>query len=444
MEIDDWRFSREVSIRICGSLEIDKALMRCFVFVRQVMPVDELQMVVYERELRSSTVVAVADCNGGRACWEGTPIPSDLCRQFEEVEWYPRTRMVHAFDDPIISLVARRRHWEESSLLVNRLVVEGKYVGAFVARAIGRDRYTDEHQHLWALVNEPAALALANHQQYKEVSRLKDMLVDDKRYLQSELRTGFQGELVGAEFGLKRVMEQVRAVAPLASPVLISGETGTGKEFVANAIHDFSTRCAGPLIKVNCGAIPENLIDSELFGHEKGSFTGAFDTRRGRFERADGGTIFLDEVSELPRGAQVRFLRVIQEKEIERVGGSAPMKIDARIVSATNRDLASLVACGLFREDLYFRLNVFPISLPPLRERKTDMPALVSHFIKKKCREMSLLTVPTLAPETIEYHFGIISKNVKKFIIIQSNRCSNFIDLNSLVYPVLKCPEMNL
>ena len=220
--------------------------------------------------------------------------------------------------------------------------------------------------------------------------------------MQEELRKRTGGRLVGDEFGLKRVTEGVRQVAPLMSPVLIIGETGTGKELIANAIHELSPRRSAPLIKVNCGAIPETLIDSELFGHEKGAFTGAYDQRRGRFEHANGGTVFLDEVSELPPLAQVRLLRVLQESEIDRVGGTKPIKIDVRIISATNRRLEEMVERGQFREDLFFRLNVFPILIPPLRERKTDIPAFVHHFIEKKSRQMALPAVPTLAPGEID------------------------------------------
>ena len=402
MNIDGNKFFREVSVRICGSLEIEKALLSCLEFLRDVMPVDELMLVVYDRELGSTTIKAIADETGGRSCSEETPLPACLRREFEDPEMHIRTRRINAFDDPIVSYVARRRHWEESSLLVNRLIIDGLYVGALVARAQGRDRYTDEHLNLWALVNEPSAIALANNLQYREVMRLKDLLADDKSYLEEELRKRSGGRLVGAEFGLKRVMEGVRLVAPLMSPVLISGQTGTGKELIANAIHDLSPRNSGPLIKVNCGAIPDTLIDSELFGHEKGAFTGAYEQKRGRFERANRGTIFLDEISELPPLAQVRLLRVLQEQEIERVGGGASIKIDVRVISATNRHLEDLVARGEFREDLFFRLNVFPIHIPPLRERKSDIPALVHHFIEKKCRQMVLPTIPGLAPGEID------------------------------------------
>ncbi len=395
-------FFREVSVRICGSLEIEKALLSCFTFLRDVMPIDELMLVVYERELGSTTIKAIANITGSRSCSEETLLPSGFRQEFEEAVKYPRTRKINAFDDPIVASVARRRHWEDSSVLVNRLIVDGKYVGALVARTVGRDVYTDEHLHLWALVNEPCAIALANNIQYREITRLKDLLADDKSYLEKELRRRSGGKLVGEEFGLKGVMEEVRLVAPLPSPVLISGPTGTGKELIANAIHDLSPRRKGPLIKVNCGAIPDTLIDSELFGHEKGAYTGASEQKRGRFERAHGGTIFLDEVSELPAVAQVRLLRVLQEKEIERVGGGVSIKLDVRIISATNKSLADMVARGLFREDLFFRLNVFPIRIPPLVERKTDIPALVHHFIEKKCRELVLPVVPSLAPGEID------------------------------------------
>ena len=209
-------------------------------------------------------------------------------------------------------------------------------------------------------------------------------------------------EIVGANFGLKEVMDQVYKVAPFSSPVLLMGETGTGKEIIANAIHSLSSRSNGPIITVNCGAIPESLIDSELFGHEKGSFTGALTERRGRFERADKGTIFLDEVGELPPQAQVRLLRVLQEKEIERVGGSQPIKVDIRIISATHRNLEEMVAEGGFRDDLYYRLGVYPIRLPPLRERKIDIPALVEHFMERKAHEMGLHDVPALGRGAID------------------------------------------
>jgi transcriptional regulator with GAF, ATPase, and Fis domain len=197
-------------------------------------------------------------------------------------------------------------------------------------------------------------------------------------------------------------MEMVRQVAPLNNTVLLMGETGTGKEVIANSIHFASPRKDGPFIKVNCGAIPESLIDSELFGHEKGAFTGAVSEKRGRFERANGGTIFLDEIGELPPQAQVRLLRVLQQREIERVGGDRVIPIDVRVIAATHRNLESMVSENRFREDLWFRLNVFPIIIPPLRQRKDDVPALTRHFVEQKSRELGIAVSPAIAPGALE------------------------------------------
>jgi transcriptional regulator with GAF, ATPase, and Fis domain len=228
------------------------------------------------------------------------------------------------------------------------------------------------------------------------------MLADDNRYLFNELRSVSGDEIIGSDFGLKAVMRMVQQVAPLDSPVLLQGETGTGKEIIANAIHYSSPHKDGPFIKVNCGAIPDTLLDSELFGHEKGAFTGAISQKRGRFERANKGTIFLDEIGELPPQAQVRLLRVLQTKEIERVGGTASIPVDVRIISATNRNLQEMIASGRFREDLWFRLNVFPIMIPPLRQRREDIPALVHHLIERKSKELKLTERPVLTPSALD------------------------------------------
>ena len=204
--------------------------------------------------------------------------------------------------------------------------------------------------------------------------------------------------IVGSETGLRAVMERVRIVAPSDMPVLILGETGTGKEVVARAIHGRSPRSAKPFIRVNCGAIPTELIDSQLFGHERGSFTGASDQRKGWFERADGGTLFLDEIGELPLAAQVRLLRVLQDHQIERVGGQEHIHVDVRIVAATHRDLSAMVHSRSFREDLWYRINMFPILLPGLRERVEDIPSLVRHFAKRAADRFGLPYVePSLA-----------------------------------------------
>jgi transcriptional regulator with GAF, ATPase, and Fis domain len=269
-KVDENEFFREMTLRICGSLEIEKALWNSFRYLRDILPADELMLTVYDSDSGVLEVVATANDDGGFAGSDKIPMPQRFRRQLEEPLKFARVRTLdHAYDDGIFAEVANRYSWTESSLIVSRLIVEGKFVGSFIVRAHGKGRYAAEHEKLWAMINEPAAIALANSRRYIELMQLKELLADDSRYFQNELRRGFSEEIVGAEFGLKGVMEQVLKVAPLSSPVLLGGETGTGKELMANAIHSFSPRHAGPLIKVNCGAIPDTLIDSELFGHEK-------------------------------------------------------------------------------------------------------------------------------------------------------------------------------
>jgi formate hydrogenlyase transcriptional activator len=219
---------------------------------------------------------------------------------------------------------------------------------------------------------------------HEEVASLRDRLAAENVYLQEEIQeTHNFRDIVGRSAALRAVLSRVDVVAPTPTSVLILGETGTGKELIARAIHDHSPRRARPLVKVNCAAIASGLIESELFGHEKGAFTGATGQRIGRFELADGGTIFLDEIGEMPPALQVKLLRVLQEREFERVGGSEVIRVDVRLIAATNRDLQQAVTEGAFREDLYYRLNVFPIELPPLRDRREDIPLFVHHFLER-------------------------------------------------------------
>ncbi|HSJ98432.1 MAG TPA: sigma-54 dependent transcriptional regulator, partial [Myxococcota bacterium] len=246
------------------------------------------------------------------------------------------------------------------------------------------------------------AAALANDRRYHALETREAAAEADRLALLSRLgRQDLHESIVGAEAGFRPVMERVRLVAPSDVPVLILGETGSGKEVVARAIHVRSRRAAGPFLRVNCGAIPHGLIDSELFGHERGSFTGAEGQRKGWFERADGGTLFLDEIGELPLQAQVRLLRILQDGGFERVGGQRPLHVDVRIVAATHRDLQAMVADGRFREDLWYRIAVFPIAVPPLRERPEDVPALATHFALRAATRFG--TPPRIpSPEDME------------------------------------------
>ncbi len=217
-----------------------------------------------------------------------------------------------------------------------------------------------------------------------EVEQLKSRLQAENIYLQEEIKLDHNfGEIITGSNGFKRVLARVEQVASTDATVLILGETGTGKELIARAVHHISPRSDRPLVKVNCAALPANLIESELFGHEKGAFTGALSRKIGRFEVADGGTIFLDEIGDLPLELQTKLLRVLQEGEFERLGNPRPITVDVRVIAATNRDLKKAITAGNFREDLFYRLNVFPIALPPLRERKDDIPLLVKYFARK-------------------------------------------------------------
>ena len=269
------------------------------------------------------------------------------------------------------------------------MAVKGKFLGTLNVGSRVPGKYGEEDASLLAAIGEQIALAIENLLAYEEIASLKARLEEEKQYLQEEVRSESAfGDVVGGSRAILDVLAGVRKVAGTDSTVLVTGETGTGKELIVRAIHDLSRRKDKILVKVNCAALPASVIESELFGHEKGAFTGALARKAGRFELAHEGTLFLDEVGDLPLELQTKLLRVLQDGEFERVGGTRTVKVDVRVIAATNRDLERAVAEGTFRADLYYRLNVFPLHLPPLRERLEDVPRLARHFVMRYAARM--------------------------------------------------------
>src|SRR5207247_2415422 len=264
------------------------------------------------------------------------------------------------------------------------LVNRGRALGDLMIVRLTEGTFTAEDVDFLSQAAGQIAIAIENALAYREISELKDKLAQEKLYLEEEIRSEMNfAEIVGKSSALRKVLKRAETVAPTDSTVLIYGETGAGKELIARAIHDLSPRKSKAFVKLNCAAIPTGLLESELFGHERGAFTGAIEQRIGRFELADRGTLFLDEVGDLPLELQPKLLRVLQEQEFERLGGNRTQSVDVRVVAATNLDLSKLVAQRAFRNDLYYRLNVFPIQIPALRERHEDIPLLVRYFVQR-------------------------------------------------------------
>lgn len=395
-------FFKQVTLTLCSSLEVNTALHRCLLYLRDLMPVDKMFLGLYDVDNCAINHVAAVDGSGPFKANVPIPLPTDIGKIIGENIHLDDRLVQDTGRDPFTAAVAPYVKNQGCSEILLPLHTGQDQIGYLVMQATGLNRYNEQHLQLMASVREPLAIAMANAMGHREVVELKDRLMDDNRVLQQELSQLSDAEIIGADSGLRHVMEMVQQVAPLQSTALLLGETGVGKEVVASAIHRLSPRRKGPFIKVNCGAIPESLIDSELFGHEKGAFSGAISKNRGRFERAHGGTIFLDEIGELPPAAQIRLLRVLQSREIERVGGASCIPVDIRVVAATHRNLEKMVAEGEFREDLWFRLNAFPIIIPPLRHRREDIPLLLEHFVTRKAMELGFRCPPPIAQGAVE------------------------------------------
>lgn len=400
--VDNDVFFRESTLRISGSLELEKALWQFLLYVKDIIPVWQMFIAHYDRDAGVVETVAHATSDYYRAASIRIQIPPKGRQQVEDQRFLRVRRIKNTSLDPIAEPFCQDFGCLERACMILDLVIEHNFLGVVAFFGKSGEEFTLEHEKLIAQLNEPFAIAVSNSLQYREVQRYKELLEDDNQFLQEELRRVWGDKVIGAEGGLKDVMSLIRQVAPTESPVLLLGPTGVGKELLASTIHNMSSRYSGPFIDVNCGAIPNSLMDSELFGHEKGSFTGAATLRRGRFERAHGGTIFLDEIGELTPEAQVRLLRVLQEKTIRRVGGTETIDLDIRVIAATHRNLEEMMQQGLFREDLYYRLKVFPIHIPTLSQRKSDIPSLAHHFVAKKAMQMKLLNTPKITAEGMD------------------------------------------
>ena len=402
MNFSDNEFYRESTTCIFRHLDLKKAMSLLLEHLKNYMPLDYIFLWTYIEELRAVKFFVHLPENPYLKAGQLIKVPDEMIEKIKQgyqkgIKIYHRPEKDAGYRKMFTPIIGNNISGIHMVLSIGR-----HKIGTVGFMARGRDRYTDDHLRRCALIREPLSIAFYNTIKYQEVLKLKNILADHNHDLKVELKQSFGSKIIGDNAGLRITMDKVINVASLNSPVLLSGETGVGKEIIANAIHNASPRKEKPLIKINCGAIPDSLIDSELFGHEKGAFTGADARKYGRFERANKGTIFLDEIAELPLHAQTRMLRIIQFGEFERVGGTETIHVDIRIIAATHKNLADLVASNLFRRDLFFRINVFPIEIPPLRQRKEDIPELVNYFIEKKSKEIKPGQIFKLAPVAME------------------------------------------
>lgn len=402
------KFISEVTLCLYSSLNIEEALYETFKYLSRHFPLELAHMFIFDTSKGSLRYLAVAYGKRGVLIDETVQISEASIMEVRASVITPVTVFTKS-GSPVIREIfehfqSTSKHMlfspeDDLSALAILFDIGQPFVGGFGLVARGGNVYNEKHKKYLAMIQRPLAGSVLNLLHHREIVCMNERLASEKRGLEEKLGHASAGRIVGSETGLKEVADLVRKVAPLGSPVLLTGETGVGKEIIANAIHQSSARSNGPMISINCGAIPESLIDSELFGHEKGAFTGATSMKRGYFEQANGGTIFLDEIGELPLAAQVKLLRVLQTMEFHRVGGSRTISVDVRVIAATNRDLREMVKKHDFREDLWFRLNVFPIKIPPLRDRKNDIPALAEYFAIRKAREMNLPSHPGFAAD---------------------------------------------
>jgi formate hydrogenlyase transcriptional activator len=374
----------EINNTLVSNLNLRDLLKQISQCLNTVMPHDAAALMLYDKSLKQLRLTALdfpeheGPCAPGETFpLEGTPAGLAFTTREPVVSDYAKS------DDPRVVGSGLKSGCAAPLLFSDRVL------GVLIIKSLHENAFSRDDADLLGQVAKQVAIAVENALAYSEIETLKNKLEEEKLYLEEEIRTEYNfEEIIGNSQALKRVLQDVETVAATDSTVLIYGETGTGKELIAHAIHNLSQRRERTLVKVNCAAIPTGLLESEFFGHEKGAFTGAIDRRIGRFELAHQGTIFLDEVEDIPLELQSKLLRVLQEQEFERLGSSRTLRVSVRVVAATNSDLSELVAEKKFRSDLYYRLNVFPINVPSLRERPEDIPLLVHFFAQKFAQQM--------------------------------------------------------
>jgi formate hydrogenlyase transcriptional activator len=420
-EKEDLQKLLKISRTFTPSLDTKKLLIEIANCTRLVFKEDYAYLALYDKAanvMRLSPLDS-SDANAFIAKETSVPLaacPSAIAMRREQTVCFGITKLGQIGSD----FVARMLAAGVRTLCCFPLISRNNPIGALCIARKKDNAFAPEAIELMTQVVPQVAVALDNSRAYSEIASLKDRLVKEKIYLEQEIRDALDfEEIVGMSSALTHVLDQVKTVAPSDATVLILGETGTGKELIARAVHRLSSRASGNFVKVNCAAIPTGLLESELFGHEKGAFTGAISQKVGRMELADKGTLLLDEVGEIPLELQPKLLRALQDHEFERLGGTRTIKVNVRILAATNRDLSEAVAKREFRSDLYYRLHVFPLHLPPLRERREDIPLLVRYFVSKFARRMNkqIESIPEEAMEALErWHWPGNIRELENFL----------------------------
>jgi formate hydrogenlyase transcriptional activator len=404
-ERDRLQLLLRVNNAIVSNLELKALFVAISESLREVLNNDYTSLALHDKEKNRLRLFALDFPSGSGLVREEMDIPLEGSRSgkaFTERRPY----LITDFNSPAFdSDVSRRlsREGLRSGMSIPLVSNQGP-IATMTLASRRENAFSESDVELMVQIGVQVAIAVENAMAFLQIDELKNKLAEEKLYLEDEIRTEFNfDEIVGQSAALKHILEEIETVAATDSTVLILGETGTGKELIARAIHNLSSRREHTFVKLNCSAIPAGLLESELFGHERGAFTGAISQRIGRFELGDAGTLFLDEIGDIPLELQPKLLRVLQEQEFERLGGTRTIQTNTRLVAATNRDLGEMVALKEFRRDLYYRLNVFPIVAPPLRERLEDVPLLVRYFAQKLSRRMKkrIETIPSEAMEAM-------------------------------------------